>query len=134
MGPDNYRKYLMPVYKKIFNLVQGHDKKIVVHYDGKLSLIAEDLKAIAFDGLDSLTPPPEGDMTIKQARDAWPDKFFWINPCLGWYHLPQEALVKNIIETARQAGPTRYCMMISEEVPHNWGKNIPTVLRTLGDL
>jgi len=34
----------------------------------------------------------------------------------------------------RDAGPTRLCLMISEEVPPDWQRTVPLVLETLDRL
>jgi hypothetical protein len=134
MGPVYYRDFLVPVYKDIFAILTGTDKKLQVHYDGKQRIIADQIKALPFDGLDSVTPPPEGDMTIAEARACWPDKFLWLHPTLTWYSLPLNELVANILQMTREAGPFRYCLMISEEVPPNWENTIPAILDALADL
>lgn len=134
MGPAVYRKYLVPLYERIGKAIEGSNKKIVLHYDGKLKLIAEDIRKLRFDGIDSLTPPPEGDMTVGAARKAWPEKFFWLHPSLGWYASPEKQLIGNVIRMAKDAGPRRYCMMISEEIPPHWQRTIPLMLDTLNNL
>ena len=58
----------MPLYRKILEILDSADKRLLVHYDGKLRLIADDIAALGIDGIDSLTPPPEGDMTVAEAR------------------------------------------------------------------
>ncbi len=134
MGPVWYREYLVPMYHKIFDILAGTDKKLQVHYDGKLRIIADQIKELPFDGLDSVTPPPEGDMTTAEARARWPDKFLWLHPTLNWYSLPLEELVANVLQMCRDAGPSRYCLMISEEMPPDWAITVPAVLDALGKL
>jgi len=131
MGPIIYRKHLIPFYRRILDALRGTNKKLQVHYDGKLRLITEDIQALAFDGIDSLTPAPEGDLSIAEAREKWPDKFLWMHPSLGWFSQPLDLLATNIRRMAREAGPRRYCLMISEEVPPNWETAVPFVLETL---
>lgn len=134
MGPAIYRKYLMPVYRRMFDKMQGTDKKLQVHYDGKLRLIADDIKALAFDGIDSLTQAPEGDLSIAEAREKWPDKFLWLHPNLGWFSQPLDCLTKDILQMVKEAGSRRYCVMISEEVPPNWKTAVPVVLKALAQI
>ena len=38
----------------------------------------------------SLTAPPEGDVTLAEARAAWPEKLFWSNINAETYELPPE--------------------------------------------
>ena len=134
MGPAVYREYLTPLYNRIFDTLEGSGKKLMVHYDGKLALIANDIKLLPFNGMDSLTPPPEGDITISEARKLWPDKFFWLHPSLSWFNMPEKQLAKNIKQMIKDAGPVRYCLMISEDIPPNWQKTIPFVLDMLNNL
>jgi hypothetical protein len=119
MGPGLYRHHLVPVYERILETLGG-GQRLHVHYDGKLRLIAEDIRRLGLDGLDSLTPPPEGDLSVAEARGLWPEKFLWLHPPLGWFHLEEGRLLANVRRMIADAGPTRYCLMISEEVPNDW--------------
>jgi hypothetical protein len=130
LGTAHYRRWLVPLYRQILNLIHQADKRLLVHYDGKLKAIAPDIAALDFE-IDSFTPPPEGDMLVPEARAAWPDKFLWLHPPLGWFREPQPVLVERIRQMARDAGPRRFCFMISEEVPDNWRQHVPAVLEAL---
>ena len=131
MGPALYRKYLAPLYRRILGIL-GREQKLVVHYDGKLKPIARDIGDLPFDGVDSLTPPPEGDMTVEEARQAWPDKYLWLHPRLGWYTEDERALRGHIRSMVAAAGGKRFCLMISEDIPHEPARTIPLVLEELG--
>jgi len=130
LGPPNFRRWLVPLYRKILDILRAADKRLLVHYDGKLRAIAPDIAALDFD-IDSFTPPPEGDMSVAEARDAWPEKFLWLHPPLGWYRQPRPALLESIRRMVRDAGPRRFCLMISEDVPENWRDEVPAVLDEL---
>jgi len=131
MGPRCYRQYLVPLYQQILDILNAAGKRLLVHYDGNLRGIADDIAALDLDGIDSFTEPPEGDMTVAEARAAWPDKFLWVHPNLGWYQLAPEALAEHIRRAAHDAGPTRACLMISEDIPPDWERTIPAILATL---
>lgn len=130
MGPEVYRIYLVPLYQKIIEILEGEGKKLHVHYDGKLKLIFDDISRLGFYGLDSLTPPPEGDMSIKDARRMWPEKFFWMHPSLTWDELPDKNVIENVYQMMRDA-QDRFCLQLSEEVPPNWRQTIPLILEVL---
>lgn len=130
MGPALYRRYLVPLYRRILPILEAAGKRMLLHYDGNLQVIAEDVAGLDIDGIDSFTEPPEGDMSVAQARTAWPGKFLWVHPNLGWYEHP-DTLPQRIRRVVREAGPTRYCLMISEEVPPNWERTVPLVLELL---
>jgi hypothetical protein len=105
----------------------------MVHYDGKIRLIADDIARLHLD-IDSLTPPPEGDLDPGEARAFWPDSFLWLHPSLTLFDLSQSELVSRIRTMAAAAGPRLYCFEISEGVPRNWREGIPAVLKTLASL
>ena len=130
VGPHAYRKYMVPVYQAIKGVLRSAGKRLMVHYDGKMRLIAEDIARLGFD-IDSLTPPPEGDMEPAEARALWPESFFWLHPSLTWFRLPQKDLAARFRKMACDAGPRHYCFELSEGVPPNWKEGIPAVLKEL---
>jgi hypothetical protein len=70
-------------------------------------------------------------MPVAEARACWPDKFLWLHPPLGWYQEDRATLVGRIQKMVGDAGPRRFCLMISEDVPPRWEESVPTVLETL---
>ena len=131
MGPQLFRRHLVPVYQRLAPTLHRTGHKLQVHYDGKLHGIAADIAGLPFDGIDSFTEPPEGDMCVGEARATWPDKFLWIHPNLGLYRLPEAEMLRGFERQARAAGGHRFCLMISEDIPPDWARSVPTVLEWL---
>ena len=131
LGLKAYRDHLVPMYEKIFKILDDSGKRLVVHYDGKLRVIADIIAKLDFDGIDSFTPPPEGDMLVDEARALWPNMFLWLHPPLGWFREDRVELAKRIRQMVRDAGPRRFCLQISEDVPPDWSEKIPVVLDAL---
>jgi hypothetical protein len=132
MGPALYRKHLVPLYRRLLGML-GPERKLSVHYDGKLSRVAADIAALPIYGIDSFTPPPEGDMGTAEARAAWPDKYLWLHPPLGWYTEGEGRLAANLRSMVRDAGGSRFCLMISEDIPRDPDRTIPLALEALRD-
>lgn len=132
MGPHAWRRHILPVYEGVDRVLRAAGKRLLVHYDGKIRLIAEDIARLGFD-LDSLTPPPEGDVEPDEARRWWPDSFLWLHPSLTWFGLPVEDLVARVRHMAAGAGPRGYCFELSEGIPANWREGIPAILAALDD-
>jgi hypothetical protein len=131
MGPAPYRELLVPLYRDILDLLDRSGKKLHVHYDGRLQVIAGEVNHLGIYGIDSLTEAPEGDMTVADARRALPEKFLWIHPNLGWYQMPEAELSSRIRRVIENAGPRRFYLEMSEEVPADWHRTVPAVLRAL---
>jgi len=128
IGPTLYRQNLVPVYKRILAILEKSGQQLHVHYDGKLRCIMDDITGLPFGGIDSFTESPEGDMSVAEARAAWPEKYLWLHPNLGWYSLPPQDFVGKIRRICREAGPARYCLMISEDIPPAWERTVPQIL------
>jgi hypothetical protein len=135
-GPDRFAKYHIPVYEKIIPILHAGGKRVYSHCDGKLKCLAGLLNQTGIDGIESLTPPPEGDMTYGEAREAMPGKVFWANINVSDYSLPPEELRKRVIEFVHQASPDGHSLAfeISEDCPPNWRESIPVVLETLAEI
>jgi len=91
------------------------------------------LAETGFAGLESLTEPPEGDLTLAQARAALPDKVFWANINVGVYALPPADLRRWVREHVQATAPDGHGLAfeISEDLPPNWREAIPVVLESL---
>jgi hypothetical protein len=133
LGPARYRKVLMPVYEECFPILQAGGKVVGVHYDGQLSAVKKLIAQAPMNLIESLTPPPEGDMTLAECREAWPDKLFWSNINVECYYLPPTELKQVVLDRVAQAAPDGRLLAfeVSEQYPDNWQQSIPVVLDAL---
>lgn len=132
-GAARFRKYHLPVYARLLPLFAAAGKRVFPHFDGQVAAVAEPLSETDFTGLESLTEPPEGDMTLTQARAAFPGKLFWANINVGVYALPAAELRRWVCERVKAAAPDGRSLAfeISEDLPANWREALPVVLETL---
>lgn len=131
LGPRRYQKLLVPVYEECTPILEKAGKRVMVHYDGALSSIAKPIAAAPFHIIESLTEPPEGDMTYDQCRAAWPEKTFWANINLETYYLPAEDLAREVTARRQRAGKQALAFELSEDLPLNWRESLPVVLEAL---
>ncbi|HHW71516.1 MAG TPA: hypothetical protein GX392_09335 [Clostridiales bacterium] len=136
MGPVRYSQYHIPVYEELFPLLQSADKIVGTHYDGKLKSCKDLIAKAPIDLIESLTPPPEGDMTLAECRAVWPKKLFWSNINVSNYYLSAKELKELVVDLVKQgASDGRYfAFEISEQYPANWKESIPIVLEALDEL
>jgi hypothetical protein len=75
VGPEIYRRYLQPFYRRMAEIVHKHGKLYAVHMDGKLASIADLIKDTPVDIVDSFSlPDAGGDLPAGKALEIWPDK------------------------------------------------------------
>ena len=135
-GAARFQQYHLPVYTRVLRILQAAGKSVFPHCDGRIACVAELLAAAGFAGIESLTEPPEGDMTLAQARAAMPDQVFWANINVGVYSLPPAELDRWVRERVRVAAVNGKGLVfeISEDLPPNWRTAIPVVLKALRDV
>lgn len=79
IGPDVFQRYYVPHYDEAAEVLHRHGKLIGCHFDANCRIISEAIAATALDYVEAFTPAPDTDMTLREARDAWPGKVLWLN-------------------------------------------------------
>ena len=133
MGPKRFAKYHIPVYEELYPILHSAGKIVGNHYDGKLSACKELIAKAPIDLIESLTAPPEGDMTLAECRAAWPDKLLWVNINVSDYQLEPKKLRQVVLDAVQPAAPDgrHLAFEISEAYPENWKQSVPVVLDAL---
>lgn len=131
LGPRWYEELLTPVYEEAVPVHAEAGKRVMVHYDGALRAIADQIARAPFSIIDSLTEPPEGDMTYDVCRSRWPDLVFWGNLNVDLYSRPRGELAEAVAVKRKRAGKRAFAFEISEALPSNWQESIPVVLEAL---
>lgn len=134
MGPDRYERFLLPVYEECFPMLHQAGKVVGTHYDGRLDSVKDVVAKAPIDVIESLTEPPEGDMSLAECRAAWPGKRLWSNINVAKFDLPPEQLKADIQRGVSEAAPDGrgLAFEVSEDLPKNWQQGIPAVLDALG--
>jgi hypothetical protein len=135
MGPARFGQFHVPVYEELFPMLRQSGKIVATHFDGKLASCRELIARAPIDIIESLTPPPEGDMTLAQARAAWPEKLFWSNINVSTWALPPDQLRAEISRRTAEGSDhgARLAFEISEDRPANWEQAIPVALEALAE-
>lgn len=136
LGPHRYEEFLLPVYEECFPMLHDAGKIVGSHYDGRTASCKEVIARSPIDLIESLTEPPEGDQTLAECREAWPDKLFWVNIRVGDYQLSAKELKQKVADLVQQAAPDgrRLAFEVSEHIPRQWKESMPVVLEALRDM
>ncbi len=136
LGPRRYEQLLLPVYDECFPTLQQAGKIVGVHYDGHLASCKDLIARAPINLIESLTPPPEGDLSLVEARQAWPELLFWSNINIACYSLPPAELKALITDRVMQGAPdgTKLAFEVSEQLPTNWYDSLRVVLETFREI
>jgi hypothetical protein len=122
IGLENFEKYFVPHYNEAAEVMHRHGKLLGCHFDANCRLLSRAIASTDLDYIEAFTPAPGTDMTLAEARAAWPDKVLWVN-FPSAVHLESDEVVRDTtIDLVKQAGsPNGLLMAITEDIPpHRW--------------
>jgi hypothetical protein len=68
--------------------------------------------------VEALTPPPMGDLSVAEARQAWPDKVLWLNFTSCVHLESDESIASHARQLLAQAGSKRgFLIGVTEDCP-----------------
>ena len=79
ISPQNFHAYYLPHYLEAAEVMHKKGKLIGCHFDADCRLLSKEIAATGLDYIEAFTPVPDTDMTLAEARTAWPDKVIWLN-------------------------------------------------------
>jgi len=133
ISPGLFEKYLLPYYNKYADILKEKGKTVISHMDGRLKRLKELVAKTKLDAIEAFTPPPMGDLPVKEAREAWKDKVVWIN-------FPEEVFLRTAEEIRdytlklleEMAPGLGYIISITEDIHQDhFRKGIEAVTETL---
>jgi len=86
ISPKYFREYCLPIYEIYSKQLEGTDKVLSAHMDGRLGSIKKEIAEAPLKVIESLTVPPAGDISLTEVKKIWPDKIVFMNfaPHLHW--------------------------------------------------
>jgi len=104
VSPKMFNKYCKPIYDYGCEILKQAGKLTFAHYDGNNLSLKECIASVDIDIIEAFTPPPMCDMTIAEARAAWPDKVLSINFPGTLFGESSEVIEKYACEYMEQGG------------------------------
>ena len=115
---EYFERYLLPWYEKRSNQLRNAGIHTHIHIDGYFRPLLPYLKSMPFDGLEALTPTPQGDVTIEEIKEHIGDKVLLdgIPAVLFLDHHSGEELQECVEKLVKLFHP-RLVLGISDELP-----------------
>ncbi|MBO3803889.1 MAG: hypothetical protein JTT11_08505 [Candidatus Brockarchaeota archaeon] len=139
VSPSLFEKYCLPYYNKYCEVLKEKGKVVMSHMDGRLRVLKGLIARTKLDAIEAFTPPPMGDLPLREAKESWKNKAIWLN-------FPEEVFLRSAEEirdfTLRlleEMAPGRgFIIGITEDIhPDHFEKGMSVVTETLheyGDL
>ena len=118
IGPKGFEEYYLPHYHEAAEALHRRGKLLGCHLDANCRLLAPLVARAALDYIEAFTPAPDTDMTLAEARAAWPDKILWINFPSSRHLCPVAEVEEIAFRLAEEAGRSEgFLMGITEDIP-----------------
>lgn len=79
LSPALFKKYLLPEYLKTNELLHKAGKFTHTHWDGDTKPLLQFARECGFDGIEAVTPKPQGDVTLEEVKEAFGDDLFLLD-------------------------------------------------------
>ena len=103
-GPARWREHVLPYYQEVVPRLHTAGKQVSLHaHAANLGAFKALIAETGVDLVEAITPPPAGDLTLADARQAWgAQTVIWVNlpdALLWWTPEAIEAYVVNLIKS-----------------------------------
>lgn len=75
LPPKLFEKYVLPVYQRRSELLHSAGKFVHAHWDGDCKPLLPYAKETGMDGIEAITPIPQGDVTLEETKEGLGDMF-----------------------------------------------------------
>jgi hypothetical protein len=135
--PAMFEKFCLPYYKKHSARLHECNKVFLVHMDGRLRAIKEMIARCPIDGIESFSLPQiGGNLTIAQAKAAWPGKLVLPNFPSALATQDDREITSFLDELLLSFGAsTPFMLQVSEDIPPGtWQHLLPLLCKQFGGL
>ena len=132
LGKDRFIDFVLPHWEEACGILHGGGKLPGCHLDANNRLWAKEVGDSDLDWIEAFTPSPDTDMSVADARRAWPGKTMFINYPSSVHLQPAAVIEETTKQILRDCAPgDRFIVGITENVPENrWRESFRTILDT----
>lgn len=120
VSPPYFEEYILPHYHEYGGALMDAGKFVYAHWDGRVKPLMPYAKETGLDGLEALTPEPQGDLTIEDIKDGLGEEMILLDGVPANYFLSYQYSENRLLdETERilnELAPN-LVLGISDEIP-----------------
>ena len=79
LPPQYFEQYVLPVYQSRCAKLHEAGKFVHAHWDGDTRPLLQYARQTGLDGIEAITPQPQGDVTLEETREALGDAMFLLD-------------------------------------------------------
>ena len=119
-GEERFRRYYIPPIVEACEVLHSAGKLTGAHLDANNRALAPLVAGLPLDFIEAFTPPPDCDMTVAEARRAWPGKALVCNFPSSAHHGGPETVRDLARRLLAEAAPGNgFALGVIENIPRN---------------
>ena len=118
LSPDLFERYHLPACQRRCERLHAAKKFCTSHWDGDVGPLLRYAQETGLDGIEAITPLPQGDVTLEETREALGDEIVLMDGIPAVYFdetFPVEVLVESVERLIDLFAP-RLVLGISDEI------------------
>lgn len=118
LSPTLFKKYVLPVYHRRNELLHAAGKFTCAHWDGDTKPLLPYARETGLDGIEAITPQPQGDVTIEEMKQGLGNDMFLLDGIAATLfddRFPLKALEEQTKKVIEYFAP-RLILGISDEI------------------
>ena len=101
LKPQVYEEYIQPAYLHRSERLHAAGKFVNAHWDGYIKNLLPYARTSGLDGIEALTPVPQGDITIEEMKEALGDNVVLLDGIPMTCFLPHEPIDDLVAQTRK---------------------------------
>ncbi len=118
LSPDLFLKYHLPACQRRCDKLHAAGKFCCSHWDGDTGPLLRYAKETGLDGIEAITPLPQGDVTLEEIKDALGDEVFLLDgiPAIYFDDIYSEEILIECTEKIIEMFAPKLILGISDEI------------------
>lgn len=133
VGLRRFEEYYLPCLDEFADTVHDYGKLSGCHLDAPMASLVEAVARSKIDVVEAFTPVPTCDVSVSEAREAWPDKVLWVNFPSSVHIEPPTRIRVETQRILREAAPgDRFLIGVTEDIPEDrWRSSLTAISQTI---
>lgn len=118
LSPELYQRYVLPSYLRRSEQLHAGGKFVHSHWDGDTKSLLPFARTSGLDGIEAITPKPQGDVTLEEIKEALGDEIFLIDglPAILFDELYPVSMLEEFTHRLIELFAPKLILGISDEI------------------
>ncbi len=118
LSPALFRRYVLPAYRRRCEKLHAAGTFVHAHWDGDCKPLLPYAKDTGLDGIEAITPVPQGDVTLEEIKAALGERMFLLDglPAIYFDHTFSEEVLIECTRRIIELFAPRLILGISDEI------------------